>query len=253
MKNYERIFSDSRFQTDLWNTLYFTIFFIFGCLFLGIILAILVDSKVKGAGVFQNFFLFPMALAFVVTGTVWSWIFAPGILPENPEGINLLFNSIGLSGLEWKWYTSTDSFINFNFALIPVIIGAVWQMAGYTMAMYLAGLRGIPSTLTEAAMVDGASGWQIFWKVKFPILKPITFSAMIILAHISLKIFDLVYAMTGSGPNNVTDVPSIYMWETTFRANKYARGSAIAIIMLLLVAIFIVPYLVSSFKSRKRA
>lgn len=102
-------------------------------------------------------------------------------------------------------------------------------------------------------MVDGASGWQIFWKVKFPILKPITFSAMIILAHISLKIFDLVYAMTGSGPNNVTDVPSIYMWETTFRANKYARGSAIAIIMLLLVAIFIVPYLVSSFKSRKRA
>jgi glucose/mannose transport system permease protein len=248
LRNYLRLFEDPRFQTDLWNTLYFTLFFIIGCLSLGIILAVLVDKGLKGSRVFQNIFLFPMAISFVVTGTVWSWIFAPGIPPKYPQGINLLFKMLGLEALQWKWYTSTTSFLHFNVALIPVIIAAIWQLSGYTMAMYLAGLRGIPQSLIEAAKVDGASDKQIFWKIKFPILRPITLSAMIILGHISLKIFDLVYAMTGSGPNNVTDVPAIYMFETTFRANRYATGSAIAIIMLVMVAVVIVPYLISSMK-----
>ena len=248
LNNYFRLFQDPRFQTDLWNTLFFTAFFMLGCLTIGIILAVLLDKGVKGSGIFQNIFLFPMALSFVVTGTVWSWIFAPGILPGDPQGINLLFKLVGLESLQWRWFTSTNSIFNFNLALIPVIIAGVWQLSGYTMAIYLAGLRGIPTALTEAAQVDGATGWQIFWRVKFPILKPITLSAMIILGHISLKIFDLVYAMTGSGPNNVTDVPAIYMYETTFRANRYATGSAIAIIMLVMVAVVIIPYLVSAFR-----
>ncbi|HNQ70227.1 MAG TPA: sugar ABC transporter permease [Mesotoga prima] len=252
LRNYFRLFEDPRFQTDLWNTLYFTLFFILGCLLLGIVLAVLIDRNLKGSGIFRNIYLFPMALSFVVTGAVWRWIFAPGILPSNPQGMNLLFSLVGLDFLQWRWFTSTESFLNFNFALIPVIIAAVWQMSGYTMAMYLAGLRGISQDLVEAAEVDGATGWQIFWKIKFPILRPITLSAMIILGHISLKIFDLVYAMTGSGPNNVTDVPAIYMFETTFRANKYATGSAIAIIMLLMVAVVIIPYLASAFRKEKR-
>ncbi|PZC52930.1 MULTISPECIES: carbohydrate ABC transporter permease [unclassified Mesotoga] len=252
LKNYLRLFEDPRFQTDLWNTLYFTLFFILGCLILGIILAILVDRNMKGSSIFRNIYLFPMALSFVVTGAVWRWIFAPGILPASPQGMNLLFDIVGLDFLQWKWFTSTESFLNFNVALTPVIIAAIWQMSGYTMAMYLAGLRGIAQDLVEAAEVDGATGWQIFWRIKFPILRPITLSAMIILGHISLKIFDLVYAMTGSGPNNVTDVPAIYMFETTFRANKYATGSAIAIVMLLMVAVVIIPYLASSFRKEKR-
>ncbi|KUK92810.1 MAG: Permease component of ABC-type sugar transporter [Thermotogales bacterium 46_20] len=248
MQNYVRLFQDPRFQSDLWNTLYFTLFFILGCLTMGIILAVLVDRNIKGVGIFRNIFLFPMAVSFVVTGTVWRWIFAPGNLPGSPRGVNLLFDMLGLNSLQWRWFTSTESFLNFNLALIPVIIAAVWQMSGYTMALYLAGLRGIPSALTEAAEVDGASPWQVFWRVKFPLLRPITFSAMIILGHISLKIFDLVYAMTGSGPGNVTDMPAIYMFETTFRANRYATGSAIGIVMLIMVAIVIIPYLVNAFK-----
>ncbi|OAA31788.1 sugar ABC transporter permease [Kosmotoga arenicorallina S304] len=248
LRNYFRLFEDPRFQTDLWNTFFFTLFFILGCLSLGILLASLLDKGLKGSRIFQNLFLFPMAISFVVTGTVWSWIFAPGILPKFPQGMNLLYKLLGLESLQWKWYTSTASIFNFNLALIPVIIAAIWQLSGYTMAMYLAGLRGIDQALIEAAKVDGASNRQIFWKIKFPILKPITLSAMIVLGHISLKIFDLVYSMTGSGPNNVTDVPAIYMFETTFRANKYATGSAIAMVMLVMVAIVIVPYLISSMK-----
>ncbi|HNR78864.1 MAG TPA: sugar ABC transporter permease [Mesotoga infera] len=252
LRNYLRLFEDPRFQTDLWNTFYFTLFFIAGCLILGIILAVLIDRNLKGSAIFRNIYLFPMALSFVVTGAVWRWIFAPGILPGSPQGMNLLLDLVGLDIFQWKWFTSTTNFLKFNVALIPVIIAAVWQLSGYTMAMYLAGLRGISQDLIEAAEVDGATGWQIFWKIKFPILRPITLSAMIILGHISLKIFDLVYAMTGSGPNNVTDVPAIYMFETTFRANKYATGSAIAMVMLIMVAVVIVPYLFSAFRKEKR-
>jgi len=248
LRNYQRLFNDIRFQTDLWNTLFFTSFFLLGCIALGLLLAVLVDKGLKGSRIFQNIFLFPMALSFVVTGTVWSWIFAPGTLPNDPQGINLLFHNLGLDKLIWGWYTSTTRIGHFNLALIPVIIAAVWQLSGYTMAMYLAGLRGIPNSLVEAAKVDGATEWQVFWKVKLPLLKPITLSAMIVLGHISLKIFDLVFSMTGSGPNFVTDVPAIYMFELTFRSNRYAMGSAIAIIMLVMVAAVIVPYLLNAIR-----
>ncbi|HNV05566.1 MAG TPA: sugar ABC transporter permease [Petrotogaceae bacterium] len=245
--NYIKLFSDWRFQKDLWNTLFFTLFFILGCISLGILLASLIDKGLKGSKIFQNIYLFPMALSFVVTGTVWRWIFAPGTV-RDPAGINLLMSKIGLGALQWGWFTSKDSLGNFNFALIPVIIAAVWQMSGYVMAMYLAGLRGISEDIIEAARVDGATSNRIFWKIKMPLLQPITLSAMIILGHVSLKIFDLIYSMTGSGINNVTDMPSIYMYELTFRSNRYASGSAVSIIMLIMVAVIIVPYLYSSFR-----
>ncbi len=244
---------DARFQTDLYNNLFFTIFFIFGSISLGLFLANIIDKGFKGSRFFQNLFLFPMAISFVVTGTVWSWIFAPGNIPGDPQGINLLLQKLGLGKLQWMWYTSTNSIGNFNVALIPVIIAAVWQMSGYIMAMYLAGLKAIPNDILEAARVDGASEKYIFWKIKMPLLKPITLSAMIILGHISLKIFDLIYAMTGSGPNNVTDMPSIYMFELTFRSNRYAMGSAISVIMLLMVAVIIIPYLYFSLRKGVKA
>ncbi|WP_126993200.1 carbohydrate ABC transporter permease [Thermosipho globiformans] len=252
LRNYIRLFQDSRFQTDLWNTFFFTLFFLLGTIALGIIMAILVDKGLKGSRFFQNLFLFPMAISFVVTGTVWSWIFAPGNIPQNPQGLNLLLSKLGLEKLMWGWYTSTHSIGKFNVALIPVIIAAIWQLSGYTMAMYLAGLRGISEDIIEAARVDGASEWKIFWKIKMPLLTPITLSAMIILGHISLKIFDLVFSMTGSGPNFVTDVPAIYMFELTFRSNRYAMGSAIAIIMLCFVAVVIIPYLATNLRGERR-
>ncbi|ABR30680.1 sugar ABC transporter permease [Thermosipho melanesiensis] len=252
LRNYIRLFQDSRFQIDLWNTLFFTVFFLLGTITLGVVMAILVDKGLKGSRIFQNLFLFPMAISFVVTGTVWSWIFAPGNIPSNPQGINLLFQKLGLEKLMWGWYTSTYSIGKFNVALIPVIIAAIWQLSGYTMAMYLAGLRGIPNDIIEAAKVDGASEWKIFWKIKMPLLTPITLSALIILGHISLKIFDLVFSMTGSGPNFVTDVPAIYMFELTFRSNRYAMGSAIAIVMLLFVTVVIIPYLITSLRGERR-
>jgi len=248
LENYIGLFKEARFQTDLWNTLYFTLFFILGCLAIGILLSLILNNKPKGGYFFQNLYLFPMAISFVVTGTVWRWIFAPGRLPGDPSGINLLFEQLGLDALQWGWFTSTNSFLGFNVALIAVIIAAIWQYSGYTMAMWLAGLRGIDQQLIEAARIDGASKWQIFTKILFPIQKPITLSAIIVLAHVSLKAFALIYAMTGSGPNNVTDIPAVYMFEATFRSNRYSTGSAIAIVLLMMVGLLIIPYLVNSFK-----
>lgn len=248
LKNYIRLFMDSRFQTDLWNTLFFTAFFIMGSLAIGILLSILLNNRPKGSYIFQNIYLFPMAISFVVTGTVWRWIFSPGTLPNNPYGMNLLFEKLGLTSLQWRWFTSTESFFFFNIALIPVVIAAIWQFSGYTMAMWLAGLRGMDEQLIEAAKIDGASPWQVFRYILFPIQKPITLSAVIILAHVSLKAFALIYSMTGSGPNNVTDIPAVYMFEATFRSNRYSFGSSIAIILLILVGLLIIPYLINSFR-----
>jgi len=158
-----------------------------------------------------------------------------------------LFRMMGFEAT-FGWFTSTYSIFGFNVALIALIVAASWQYLGYTMAMFLAGLRGIPDQLIESAQIDGAGEFAIIRLVILPIIKPITFSAMIVLGHISLKIFDLAYAMTGKGPAFVTDFPGLFMFETTFRGNHYAEGAAISIIMLILVALVIVPYLRSTLK-----
>lgn len=253
LKNFEQLFSQAggvaskRFSLDLWNTLFFTVLFLLICVVVGLLLAILLDQKVKGEGIFRTIYLFPMALSFVVTGVVWQWIFAPGT-EKRLRGVNALLHAVGLESLRWKWYTETNEIWHFHVALIPVIIAAAWQLTGYTMAMYLAGLRGIPEELREAARVDGASEIGIYRHVILPLLQPITFSALIVLGHISLKIFDLVYTMTGKGPGFVTDVPGIFMFETTFQGNHYSQGAAISIVMLLMVALVVVPYLVYTFR-----
>lgn len=236
-----------RFRIDLWNTLFFTIFFLLICLLFGLLLAILLDQKVKGEGIFRTIYLFPMAISFVVTGVVWQWIFAPGTA-SRPRGVNALLGIMGLDNLKWGWYTDPTSIGPFHVALIPVIIAAAWQMIGYTMAMYLAGLRAIPDDLREAGRVDGATNFQVYRHIIMPLLKPITFSALIVLGHISLKIFDLIYTMTGKGPAFATDVPGIFMFETTFQGNHYSQGASISIIMLLMVAFVIIPYLIYSFR-----
>lgn len=274
MDNYIRLLTtDQRFQIDLRNTVVFTLAFIIGCLGLGMLLAILLDQKVKGEGLFRGIYLFPMAVSFIVTGVVWRWLLNPGNSSTGPVGINLLLKNMGLGFLQSAWYTNPkvgfiqpDSMLggvlnsigldflttaNFGipFAILSVVLAATWQMSGYTMAMYLAGLRGVPDELREAARVDGANEFQVYRFIILPMLQPITLSAVIILGHISLKIFDLISSMTGPGPAFATDVPAYYMFDTVFRGNHFARGAAIAIILLLSVAVLVVPYLISNMRS----
>lgn len=252
-ENYRFLFADFRFQSDLRNTVVFTLLFMVVCIFLGLLLAVLLDRKRKGENLFRNIFLFPMALSFIVTGVVWQWIFNPS------TGINLILKHVGVSDPP-LWYVQTkvvpdlqlgQLHFGLPLALIAVIIAAAWQLSGFTMAMFLSGLRSISDELKEAARVDGATEWQVFRHILLPQLKPIMFSAIIILGHISLKIFDLIYAMTGPGAAFVTDMPGLYMVETTFKGSHYAQGAAIAIIMLILVSLLIIPYLVLTFRKEE--
>jgi len=311
--NYVGLFTsrfNARFRQDLVNTFFFTLFFLVGCLGLGLGLAILLDQRVRGEAVFRTIFLFPFALAFIVTGTIWRWMLQP------QGGLNVLPTLVGLPKLELPWLTTRQqvwrfdwrhlpaylavivalvllifawrawrnqrrgrgatlgvvalalgvwggfgapglTFLpyselhGFNVAFIGIVLAAVWQMSGYTMALYLAGLRGVPEELREAARSDGASEWQLYRHVILPLLGPITLSAMIILGHISLKIFDLIWAMAGSD-NAVTDVPALLMYLRTFRGNQFAEGAAIAMVLLVMVAAVIVPYLWTSLRSEVR-
>jgi len=241
-KNYQKLFANMRFQIDLHNTLVFTVVFVASCLLIGLLLAVLIDQRIKGESMFRNLFLLPMAVSFIVSGVIWHWLFNPGSIQLGNIGINQLFEKLGLNFLNSGWYTDP------KIGIIAVAIAAIWQFSGYTMALYLAGLRGIPLELREAAAIDGASKWKIFYYITLPFLRPITFGAIIILGHISLKIFDLVVAMTGSGPAFSSDVPALFMYDTTFRGNHFAQGASIAIILLLLVSLLIIPYLITTFR-----
>ncbi len=267
LRNYSKLFTLDRFLCDLRNTVTFTVLFLAACLVLGLFLALLLDQRVKGEGIFRSIFLFPMAISFIVTGVVWRWLLNPGTMQTGSSGINLLFEKAGLGFLRWGWFTDptiwhippdsavgqslariglggvASPYIGISLAMISVVIAATWQMSGYTMAMYLAGLRAIPDELREAARVDGASEIHILRYIILPLLRPITLSAVIVLGHISLKIFDLVVSMTGPGPAFATDVPAFFMFDTTFRGNNFAQGAAIATLLLLVVAVLVVPYL----------
>ncbi len=240
LSNYQKLFANQRFQIDLRNTVVFTVLFLISCLIIGFLLAILLDQRIRGEGIFRGIYLFPMSISFIVTGVVWRWLLNPGSAELGSAGVNLLFDMVGLGFLKTGWYTDP------KIGIMAVAIAATWQMSGYTMAMYLAGLRAIPGELREAARVDGASELQIVRHIILPLLQPITLSAVIVLGHISLKIYDLIVSMTGPGIGFATDVPAFFMWDTTFRGNHFARGAAIAVVLLIMVAVLIVPYLIHS-------
>ncbi|HEY5893757.1 MAG TPA: sugar ABC transporter permease [Chthoniobacterales bacterium] len=263
---YQQMFAMPRWHANLRNVFVFTTLFLASSIGLGLLLAMLLDRKLFGHAVLRNIFLFPYALSFIVTGIAWRWIF-------NPEtGINLLFDGLGINRLitffggpplKPGWTTDPSVILSLNdwlgaifpaikhmsiqlgipMALIPVVIAAMWQLTGFAMAMYIAGMSTISTDLREAARMDGASEFQLYTRVIMPLLRPVTVSTAIIMGHISLKIFDLIFAMTGTGPGFATDVPGIFVFDQTFKATKYNLGAAASVVMLILVSSIIVPYL----------
>jgi glucose/mannose transport system permease protein len=242
LKQYQLLMNnDPRFLIDVRNTAMFTVLFIAGCLVIGLGLAILLDQKLKGEALFRGIFLFPMSISFIASGVVWGWLMNPAT-GSRLTGINLIFQSLGLDALISKWHATPQPW-GMAFTVLP----AVWQLSGFTMALYLGGIRSISDDLREAARVDGASEFQIYRHIILPILQPVTLSAVIILGHMSLKIFDLIVAL---GNKDIRlDVPGIYMWTTTFDGTNYAQGAAIGILMLLSVAVLVVPYLIRSMRT----
>lgn len=234
LTNYLNLFADPRFAVDVRNTLIFTGVFVIGSILLGFLLAVMLDQGLKGEGFFRSLFLFPMAISYIVTGVVWRWLMNPAT-GSRTSGFNLLFSYLHLDFLQNAWHTTP------TWGIAAIALAAIWQMSGYTMALYLAGLRSIPVELREAAQIDGANEIQIYRHIMLPLLAPVTLSALIILGHMSLKVFDLIIAVAGK--QLPLDVPAIYMWQTTFDGLFYGRGAAIGVILLLSVALLIIPYI----------
>jgi glucose/mannose transport system permease protein len=226
---YARLWAQPNWYVALQNLAIFGTLYIGICIGLGLLLAILLDQHPhrRRAAVY----LYPMALSFIVTGTAWQWFLNPGL------GLEKTMH-------EWGWTSFTfDWLINPDKAIYTIVIAAVWQSSGFVMAIFLAGLRGIDSELIRAAQIDGASTVAIYRRIIIPMLRPVFLSAFIVLAHMAIKSYDLVIALTGGGPGRATEVPATFMYSYTFTRNQMGVGAASAVIMLMTIAAVIVPYL----------
>lgn len=265
-RNYHALAASTRFQTDVRNTVILTVVFVGLSVVGGFLLAVLVHNALHAKGFFRGVFLLPYALSFIVTGVVWRWLFNP------VTGVNLLLRYSGISSayehvtghaLQPGWVTSptvvgdVSGLINkvlpgghfiqtqlgIPVALLAVALAASWQLTGFAMAMFLAGLVAVPNEVREAAVMDGASGRRYYMSVVVPMLRPIAVTTIVILTYVSLKMFDLVFAMSGSGVGFATDTPGVYVYQTMYTALRPDLASAASIVMLVLVCLVVIPYL----------
>ena len=243
LMNYRNLFADSDFTHAFTNLLKFTGVFIIGTMISGLIMALLLEKGIKGEGFFRSIYLYPMAISFIAMGTSWRWLM-DSTKGDKATGLNKIFHFAHLDFLQSNWYSSEKG------AMFAMAMPAIWQMSGYIMALFLAGFRGIPDDLREAARVDGASEYKIYRHILFPQLSPTFLTVLIILGHISMKVFDLIYGIASK--SYVTKVLAIYMWQVIFDYQNFAKGASIAIIILLLIAVVVIPYLIYVVKTEEQ-
>lgn len=239
LENFGKLFNLRHWSIALKNLAIFGILYIVICTVIGLGLAILLDLKIRGEGVLRPIYLYPMALSFIVTGTAWKWFLDPGIGLEN------VMHLWGWESFSFNWIKSREM------AIYTVVIAAVWQSSGFVMAMFLAGLRGIDNEILKAAQIDGASNWQLYRRIVIPMLRPAFLSAFVVLAHLAIKAYDLVIALTNGGPGRATELPATFMYSYSFTRNQMGVGASSAVIMLMMIASIIIPYLYSELREKK--
>jgi glucose/mannose transport system permease protein len=238
-ENYGKLWSLSHWWTALRNLGVFAGLYMAVSLALGLALAILLDQRIRAEGFLRTVYLYPMAISFIVTGVAWKWFLDPGI------GLEHMVREWGWMDFKFDWIK------NRTMAVYTLVIAAVWQTSGFVMALFLAGLRGVDHEILRAARIDGASALTIYRRIVLPMLMPVFFSALVVLAHTAIKSYDLVIAMTGGGPGRATELPATFMYSYTFSRNQMGIGASSAVIMLMMIASIIVPYLYSETHGRK--
>lgn len=236
---YDRLFDSPRWDTAMGNLFIFGTLFIVTSMVLGLLLAILLDQKIRTEGVLRTIYLYPMALSMIVTGTAWKWIMNPGL------GIENMVRGWGFENFSFDWVINPDR------AIYAVVIAGVWQASGFVMALFLAGLRSVDGEIIKAAQVDGIPGYRIYSAIIIPSMAPIFLSAFIVLAHLAIKSFDLVIALTGGGPGYATDLPATYMYAMAFSRGDIGQAASSAMVMMAVVFAIIVPYLYSELRVKK--
>ncbi len=233
---YERLFVSPRWEVALNNLFIFGVLFIGISMVLGLLLAIFLDQKIRTEGVLRTIYLYPMALSLIVTGTAWKWMLNPGL------GLEAMVRGWGFPDFRFDWITNPDM------AIYTVVIAGVWQASGFVMALFLAGLRSVDGEIIKAAQVDGIPTHRIYSAIIIPSMAPIFLSAFIVLAHLAIKSFDLVIALTGGGPGYATDLPATYMYAMAFSRGDIGQAASSAMVMMGIVFAIVVPYLYSELR-----
>ena len=240
IENYTKLMDNDRWAVSSQNLVVFGGLFILICLVIGIFMAILLDQKIRQEGFLRTIYLYPMAISFIVTGTAWKWLLNPSM------GIQKIIQDWGFKDFTFDWLVYSEMVV------YCLVIAAVWQSSGFVMALFLAGLRGVDQEMIKAAELDGASSPTIYRRIILPTLKPVFFSAFVILSHIAIKSFDLVTALTGGGPGYSSDLPANFMYAHAFTRSQMGLGAASGVMMLGGVLAILVPYLYSELRGKKQ-
>ncbi|GAB6085087.1 sugar ABC transporter permease [Alkaliphilus crotonatoxidans] len=229
LTNYIRLLSDSMFWKSLYHSFLLALFSVVS---LGgyLTIALVLSGKIKGANLFRKIYLIPMLLSSVAIAQLWLRIYHPtnGVL-------NRLLTSLGMNQIP-LWLADP------NIVLFAIFVAIIWQYAGFYILIYYAALKNIPESLIEAARIDGATPWQIALKIKIPLIANVIKVTVVLAVVGSLKYFDLIYVMTGGGPDGASEVMASYMYRQAFRSYNFGYGSAIGFFLLLIC--LIVTYLI---------
>jgi glucose/mannose transport system permease protein len=232
IRNYQKLFTDSIFWISLKNNLLLILIFVPGVVLLGLIFAILLDQKVKAENFFRTVYLLPFAMSFVVTATLWTWMYSP------KEGtINVLLDRLGLEALGSGWITEP------GIVMYCIIAALIWQFAGYSVIIFLGGIRSIPDAQTEAARMDGASSLTLYTRIIIPQLRGSFLTAVIVFMCFALKAFDFIWVLNKGGPGYSSHILGVAMYKETFVLDKYAYGAAYSSVIFLLSVAIVLPIL----------
>ena len=228
--HYKALWSNHRWNVAYTNLALFSVLYVVGAMAIGLLLAILIDQRVRGEAIWRTIFLYPLAVSFIVTGTVWGWLYNP------TSGIEFLVRSWGWESFHFA--LTTDR----NYAIYAIVITGVWQSSGFAMALFLAGLRSVDADLLKAARIDGAGTIRTYRKVVLPMIAPLFVAVLVVLLQFAIKTFDLAIALTKGGPGISTTFPALYVYDLMFQRGEIAEGAAAAVMILAALAVVLVPY-----------
>jgi glucose/mannose transport system permease protein len=240
--HYAELWTNRRWTIAYNNLFLFSSLYVVGTMAIGLTLAILIDQRVRLEALWRTIYLYPLAVSFVVTGTVWRWLFSPS------TGIENVIRQLGWANFKFDWLIQREM------AIYTVVITGVWQASGFVMALFLAGLRSVDPDLVKAAQIDGADMPRIYRRIILPAIGPIFIAVLVVLLQFAIKTFDLVIALTGGGPGIATTVPAIYVYDLMFQRGQMAQGAAAAIMILLALSLVLVPYTIwTNYRQRREA
>ncbi|ROR31527.1 carbohydrate ABC transporter membrane protein 1 (CUT1 family) [Mobilisporobacter senegalensis] len=220
--NFIKLFSDTRFLSSAGHTIFFTLLAIIIINVLGLTFALIVTTKLKVRNLARTMLFMPYLIGGLILGYIWKFIFS--------DAFANIGEQTGLTNFFFNWL------LDYDYALVALVVVATWQMAGYIMIIYIAGIQGIPEDVIEAAAVDGAGFFNTLFRIKFPLIMPSFTICLFLTLSNCFKIFDVNLSLTGGGPNNATEMFAMNIYNEIFQLNNYGYGQAKAIIFFIVVA-----------------